>query len=148
MVSVTEAKGTNNLGPGNRKFVVLLSLIIAFSLAIWLTVSMSPPARIIKHKITLAVVALIKSPGEERASDWEKMTDAPIPLLESAGAIVDDKIYVFGGIERPSLFSLIGGTAIYVYDPKTDSWTQNADMPTGVTHIKSAVDGQKVWFAG
>ena len=148
MASVTEAPDTNNIAPGKRKFVVVLSLIIALTLAIWVTMSMSPPARIIKHKLTLVAIAVIKSPWEEKAVDWEKMTDAPIPLLESAGTIVNGKIYVFGGIERPSLFDLIGGTAIYVYDPKTDSWSQNADMPTGVTHIKAAVDGNKVWFAG
>ena len=62
-------------------------------------------------------------------------------LLESAGAVVDGRIYVFGGIERTSLFGLKGGTAVYVYDPGTDSWTQNADMPTGVTHVVAAVDG-------
>ena len=148
MTSVTEATNSNNVAPGKTKIIVLLFLVIALPMAIWLTVSDSPPARIVKHKMTLGLVALVKSPWEEKASDWERMTDAPIPLLESAGALVNNKIYVFGGIERPSLFDLKGGTAIYVYDPRTDSWAQNADMPTGVTHVKAAVDGDKIWFAG
>jgi hypothetical protein len=148
MASVTEASDTDNARSGKGKIVLVFTLIIALTLALWLTMSMSPPARIIKHKLALATIALVKSPWEEKADDWENMTDAPLVLLESAGAIVDEKIYVFGGIERPSLFSLKGGTAIYVYDPKTDSWTQNADMPTGVTHVNTAVDGQVIWFAG
>lgn len=133
---------------GKRKYVAVFLLIVAAAFAVWLALSFSAPARIIKHKITLAAVALVKSPWEKKADDWEKMADAPVALLESAGALVNGRIYVFGGIERPSLFGLKGGTAVYVYDPDTDSWTQNADMPTGVTHVMAAVDGYEVWFAG
>ena len=148
MAGVSGVASTGNVAPGKRKFVIALTLIIALAFAVWLIMSFSAPARVIKHKITLAAVALVKSPWEEKADDWEKMVDAPIPLLESAGAEVDGKIYVFGGIERPSLFGLKGGAAVYVYDPETDSWTQNADMPTAVTHAMAAVDGHKIWFAG
>lgn len=133
---------------GKRKHVAMFLLIVAAAFAVWLALSFSAPARIIKHKITLAAVALVKSPWEKKADDWEKMADAPVALLESAGAVVDGRIYVFGGIERTSRFGLKGGTAVYVYDPGTDSWTQNADMPTGVTHVVAAVDGYEVWFAG
>ena len=148
MAGVNGVASTDNVAPGKRKFVVALALIIVLAFAVWLTTSFSAPARVIKHKITLAAVALVKSPWEEKADDWKKMADAPIPLLESAGAVVDGRIYVFGGIERTSLFGLKGGSAVYVYNPKTDSWTRNADMPTAVTHVMAAVDGHKIWFAG
>ena len=139
---------TNYIAQGKIKYAIAFLLIVTAAFTTWLALSFSAPARIIKHKITLAAVALVKSPWEEKAGDWEKMADAPVPLLESAGAVVGGRVYVFGGIERPSRFGLRGGTAVYVYDPKTDSWTQNADMPTGVTHVMAAVDGHRIWFAG
>ena len=148
MAGVNGVASTDNVAPGKTKFVVALALTIVLAFAVWLTMSFSAPARVIKHKITLAAIALVKSPWEEKADDWEKMADAPVALLESAGTVVDGRIYVFGGIERSSHFGLKGGSAIYVYDPKTGSWTRNADMPTAVTHVMAAVDGQKIWFAG
>ncbi len=139
---------TINIAQGKITYVIAFLLIIALAFAAWLTISFSAPARIIKHKITLAAVALVKSPWEEKADDWERMAAAPVPLLESAGAAVGGKIYVLGGIERTSLFGLKGGSAVYVYDPETDSWGQNADMPSAVTHAVAAVDGHKIWLAG
>ena len=139
---------TNNIAQGKIKYVAAFLLIVAVAFAAWLSISFSAPARIIKHKITLAVVALVKSPWEEKAGDWEKRADAPVALLESAGTVVDGRLYVFGGIERPSMFGLKGGSAVYVYDPRTDSWGRNADMPTAVTHAMAAVDGHNIWFAG
>src|SRR5207244_2043049 len=35
-----------------------------------------------------------------------------------------------------------------VYDPKTDTWTQIADLPKRLTHVGVAVDGHDVYFAG
>ena len=116
--------------------------------AVWLTLSQSPQARIVKHKMSLTVIALVKTPRERPATDWREVAPAPVPLLEAAGASVDGKIYVFGGIERPSLFELIGSTKVHVYDPETDAWSRGADMPSGLTHVVPAVDGHEVWFAG
>lgn len=148
---MADASGTVSTGTvtaGKRKLVVAFALIIVLAFTVWLATSFSAPARIIKHKITLAAVALVKSPWEEKADDWEKMADAPVALLESAGTVVGGRIYVFGGIERPSRFGLKGSASIYVYDPKTDNWAQNADMPAGITHVMAAVDGPRIWFAG
>ena len=141
MAGVSRVASTGNVAPGKRKFVVALALIIALAFAVWLTMSFSAPARVITHKITLAAVALVKSPWEEKADDWKKMADAPIALLESAGAEVDGRIYVFGGIERTSLFGLKGGSAVFVYDPKTDSWTRNCRY----AHCRYPCHGSRRW---
>lgn len=75
-------------------------------------------------------------------------TVAPSPIERSEGppsAVVNDKLYVFGGFYN-ELFQAT--TRSDVYDPATNKWTRIADMPIAVTHLKAAVDGQTIWFAG
>jgi hypothetical protein len=35
-----------------------------------------------------------------------------------------------------------------VYDPASDSWTRQKDMPTRLTHLNPAIDGNTIWLAG
>ena len=38
--------------------------------------------------------------------------------------------------------------SVNVYDPASDSWTPKKDMPTRLTHLNPAIDGNTIWFAG
>ena len=69
---------------------------------------------------------------------------APISRAEALRAVVDDKLYVFGGFSN----ELGPVKRSDVYDPATNTWTQIADLPTRVTHAGVAVDGRDVYIAG
>ena len=144
--TVPAIASAENQTTGKRNVAIIIILVVVF--AAWMTFSQTPQARILKHKFGLAVAALVKGPFEPAADDWEPVAPAPMALLESAGTIVDGKFYVFGGIARPTTFSLVGTTTVYRFDPGENSWTQRADMPAGLTHVLPAVDGNDIWLAG
>ncbi len=67
--------------------------------------------------------------GSEQVTE---LANIPIGVAGGVAAIgPDDRIYVFGGKN----LSLAGQypSAVQIYDPDTDSWSEGADMPTAVT---------------
>jgi N-acetylneuraminic acid mutarotase len=64
--------------------------------------------------------------------------------VESPAAVVDDKLYLFGGFTE----DLDGSREVDVYDPAADKWTRLADMPSGLTHLNAVVEGNTIWLAG
>jgi N-acetylneuraminic acid mutarotase len=78
------------------------------------------------------------------ALQWKKGMSTPFARVESPTAVVDDKLYLFGGFTE----DLGASRELDVYDPANDSWSRKKDMPTGVTHLNPAVDGNTIWFAG
>ena len=75
---------------------------------------------------------------------WSTQAAAPIVRAEALRAVIDNRLYVFGG------FSGTAGPIKRsdVYDPATNTWTQIADLPTRLTHAGVAVDGRNVYVAG
>ena len=75
---------------------------------------------------------------------WSTRAAAPIDRAEALKAVVDNKIYVFGG------FNDANGPVKRsdVYDPAANTWTQIADLPTRLTHAGVAVEGRDVYVAG
>lgn len=75
---------------------------------------------------------------------WTTRAASPIARAEALRAVIDDKIYVFGG------FSGSAGPVKRsdVYDPATNTWTQIADLPTRLTHAGVAIEGRDVYVAG
>jgi N-acetylneuraminic acid mutarotase len=87
------------------------------------------------------------SSGKEEAwpkLDWKKGADSPFARVESPTAVVDGKMYLFGGFTD----DLGASNELDVYDPANDSWTRKKDMPTRLTHLNPAIDGKTIWFAG
>jgi hypothetical protein len=76
--------------------------------------------------------------------EWKEAAPSPFARVESPAAIVDSKIYLFGGFTE----DLDASNQVDVYDPVSDSWTWKKDMPTRLTHLNPAVDGNTIWFAG
>ncbi len=83
---------------------------------------------------------------------WTRHADMPTPRNALSTVVVEGKIYAIGGwgFDRPaagwaSLDPTVGATdfsTVEVYDPRTDTWTTGADMPTPRSHMAmSAVDG-------
>ena len=69
---------------------------------------------------------------------------AVLVRVESPAAVVGDKLFLFGGFTD----DLGASNELDVYDPASDTWTRRKDMPTHVTHLNTAIDGNIIWFAG
>lgn len=67
----------------------------------------------------------------------------PVGRAEALRAVVDGKLYVFGGFA--STGPVKNG---YEYDPGTDQWTALPDMPKALTHSGVAVEGRDIYVAG
>lgn len=75
---------------------------------------------------------------------WGKGTPSPFARCESPTAVINGKMYLFGGFTD----DLGASNELDVYDPASDSWTRMKDMPTHVTHLDPAIDGRTLWLAG
>ena len=77
------------------------------------------------------------------ANAWTtKPSKMPHPRLQSAAAIVDDKIYVMGG-EADGIISTVD-----VYDPALDTWTTVASLPTARKLLGAAVVDNTIYAVG
>ena len=75
---------------------------------------------------------------------WTRKADMPTARLHLTSAVVDGKIYVFGGgPEWP-----VPLAATEVYDPAIDSWTRKADMPTERIAMWAAALNGKIYVLG
>lgn len=76
---------------------------------------------------------------------WENGAASPITRAEAARAVVNNKMYVFGGYYNPDIRATRRSD---VYDPASDTWKRIADMPVSLTHQGMVVDGTTVWLVG
>ena len=77
-----------------------------------------------------------------KTDQWQERTEMSVPKAAHSTSVIDGKIYVMGGYfhEDGKVKSL---SAIEVYDPETDRWTQESDMLIGRSgHKAEVVDGQ------
>ena len=67
------------------------------------------------------------------AGAWSGATPMGTRRDNAGSAVLDGKLYVFGGDTRNSDGSYVDRTldTVEMYDPGTDSWTDRAPMPTG-----------------
>ncbi len=82
---------------------------------------------------------------------WERKADMRIARGEHANAVVNGKIYVFGGLTSGNA----GPPEVEVYDPTLDTWTVVSTFPevvngSGRDHVTvgHAVYGTEIWFCG
>ena len=59
---------------------------------------------------------------------WMNKADMPTPRWFHSSAVVNGKIYVFGGATSDPDLSIL--PTVEEYDPVTNTWTRKADMPT------------------
>ncbi|NBV25433.1 MAG: hypothetical protein EBS05_26405 [Proteobacteria bacterium] len=78
------------------------------------------------------------------ALEWRKAKPSLFARVESPAIVVEGKLWLFGGFTD----TLAAASQVDVYDPANDSWTRRNDMPTRVTHLNPARDGDTIWFAG
>jgi len=83
------------------------------------------------------------------AIDWTTVAPSPIARSEAASAVVDGKLYVFGGYIRSTVKPMLEPISrADVYDPVNNTWTQIKDLPKPLTHTGTAVDGRDIYLAG
>jgi N-acetylneuraminic acid mutarotase len=88
-------------------------------------------------------IAVVRRP----APIWRTSLAAPMPFARWASgvAVVDGKLYVFGGYAGERLQAI---TRVDRYDPTANRWQRLADLPEPTTHFTPVVDGATVWFSG
>ena len=96
--------------------------------------------------IALAVPLTVTAaePAAWPALAWKKAAPSPFARVESPTAVIDNKLYLFGGFTD----DLGASNHVDVYDPASDTWTRKKDMPAGLTHLDPAVVGNTLWLAG
>ena len=76
---------------------------------------------------------------------WKSGAASPITRAEAARAVVNNRMYVFGGYYNAKIQAT---RRCDVYDPATNTWRRIADMPVAITHQGMVVDGTTVWLVG
>lgn len=95
--------------------------------------------------LTVSKVVEEYDPSTDR---WTIKAPLPVGLHHAGAAAVGDRLYVIGGFTA-SLFSIWQPVAsVYLYDPKTDSWTERAPMPTPRGALTVAEFGGKLFAIG
>ena len=84
-------------------------------------------------------------PASPPYATWKPLPSALVPHRESASAVIDGKLYVFGGHYNTRVQT--SGT-VQVLDPRTGVWTRRAPLPQPATHWNAVLDGNTVWLAG
>lgn len=83
-----------------------------------------------------------------KTNQWQERTEMSVPKAAHSTSVINGKIYVMGGyLQEGRKFKTL--SAIEIYDPATDRWTQESDMLIGKSgHATEVVDGQIYIFGG
>jgi len=76
------------------------------------------------------------------SDEWSQMADMPSPRAAHFMVAIDDKLYVVGGVG-------VDNSALWVYDPETDTWdTSLAPLPTVREHLTAVTIEGKLYVIG
>jgi len=76
---------------------------------------------------------------------WTTRAATPQKREEGASAVLNGKLYVFGGYYDHT-FNGTGRTD--AYDPATNTWQQRASIPEAITHAQALVINGEAWLFG
>lgn len=80
---------------------------------------------------------------DPESDSWSSAASLPLPLWRSAAAVVNEKIYLFGGYRSTAGFPFSPSNQSFVYDPELNTWTEIASLSsTRGSQIAVAVSGQ------
>lgn len=84
---------------------------------------------------------------DPKTNRWTEITEMPTPKSGHTASVINGKIYVIGGGFRGNgLFEYL--SAIEVYDPEADRWTQESDMPVGKSGHEAEVINGEIYILG
>ncbi|MEK0360742.1 MAG: kelch repeat-containing protein, partial [Nitrosopumilus sp.] len=72
--------------------------------------------------------------AEEPSQGWERLADMPEARSEMESAVIDDKIYVIGGLSNRNSIT----DSVFVFDTKNETWSMGTPMPLEVHHSGAA----------
>ena len=83
-----------------------------------------------------------------KTNQWQEGTEMSAPKALHTASVIDGKIYVVGGyFKEDGEFKKL--STIEIYDPTTDHWIQEPNMPIGKWgHKTEVIDGQIYIFGG
>lgn len=84
----------------------------------------------------------VYDPGDR----WRKKTDLLNLRYAFSTVVVNDEIYLIGGLEGIQLDAYVG--TVEVYNPKYDKWRRRTPMPIGNTPFGAAVVNGKIYILG
>ncbi len=76
----------------------------------------------------------------------QDLTPPPSERGYLTSAVVDDKIYVIGGLDMTTLTDVTD--TVDIYNPSTDTWTTGTSMPTARAYLTSSVVDGKIYVLG
>jgi N-acetylneuraminic acid mutarotase len=80
---------------------------------------------------------------------WEQKRSMSIPRADLSACVVGDKIYLIGGRNYTSTSPYYCQTNINeVYDPQTDTWSRETNIPIAVQGYAAAVMNDKIYIMG
>ena len=81
---------------------------------------------------------------------WSEKEPMPEARADCSSAVVDDKLYVFGGYAKVTNGKVDVRQNTYVYDPMSDSWMEKASVPGNHTYVATscAYDTKVYVFGG
>lgn len=83
-----------------------------------------------------------------KTHQWREKAEMSVPKAAHSTSVIDGKIYVIGGYFQEGRKTKIL-SAIEIYDPETDRWTQEPDMLLGKSgHATEVIDGHIYIFGG
>jgi uncharacterized repeat protein (TIGR01451 family) len=82
-------------------------------------------------------------------AEWESRAPLPEARYGAASAAIGDRFFVAGGVPSDSNYEYIVTDTLFIYDSKTDAWSQGAPMPRSLYSASgAAVDGKFYVFGG
>ena len=95
--------------------------------------------------ILIFVMAIVLAPKEivHYAKSY-RLSGMPTQRQEIAAAILNDKFYVIGGIDKDRNATDI----VEIYDPKSDKWAASKPLPKKLHHVGAAVYQDKIYVIG
>ena len=89
-------------------------------------------------------VALARSSRPVSQISWRSRTPSPIPASEADGTVAAGKLYRLGGYNSQRIPVLRFDS----FDPVTNLWSSETNLPVALTHAPTPVDGQYIYQCG
>ena len=101
-----------------------------------------------RHFGLLTMVLFVLTVSDATGEKWQIISELPTQRTGFSTAVVDRKIYLIGGTPFQNRRGPYGLSTVEVYDPKTNSWEQVADMPTPRASAETAVVNGTIYVCG
>ena len=89
---------------------------------------------------------LVSGAAAHAQGKWTKLAPFPAPAQEIGGTVVDDKVYIMGGLPAGNNTTPKGIN--WEYNATTDKWTQKKPMPLAAHHIAVVGYRSKIYVFG